>query len=157
MIRLYWELGRTILGRQSREGWGTRVIDRLSHDLREEFPDMASLSPRNLKYMRAFAAAWPDAELVQRVVAQIPWRQNIALLEHLDEPDQRIWYAQQATARWPGLLFNKRSPLRTATEWLPKTRARVWRRWARYEPGAAALRDPHRGQPAGQRRLKDNA
>jgi len=95
MIRLYWELGRTILGRQSREGWGTKVIDRLSHDLREEFPDMAGLSPRNLNYMRAFAAAWPDAEFVQRVVARIPWRQNIALLERLEEPNQRTWYAQQ--------------------------------------------------------------
>jgi predicted nuclease of restriction endonuclease-like (RecB) superfamily len=71
------------------------VIDRLSHDLRQEFPDMAGLSPRNLKYMRAFAAAWPDSKIVQPVVAQIPWRQNIALLERLDQPAQRIWYARQ--------------------------------------------------------------
>lgn len=95
MVRLYWDLGRTILERQAREGWGAKVIDRLSYDLRQEFPDMAGLSPRNLKYMRAFAAAWPDSKIVQRVVAQIPWRQNIALLERLDEPAQRIWYARQ--------------------------------------------------------------
>lgn len=95
MITLYWELGRTILDRQAHEGWGTKVIDRLSHDLREAFPDMAGLSPRNLKYMRAFAAAWPDAELVQRLVARIPWRQNIAILEHLEDREERIWYAQQ--------------------------------------------------------------
>lgn len=54
MLRLYWEVGRTILDRQARQGWGAKVIDRLSHDLREAFPDMAGLSPRNLKYMRAF-------------------------------------------------------------------------------------------------------
>lgn len=74
MILLYWDIGRMILERQDREGWGAKVIDRLAADLRGAFPDMRGLSPRNLKYMRAFAAAWPDLEIVQRVVAQIPWR-----------------------------------------------------------------------------------
>ena len=65
-----------ILGRQEREGWGARVIDRLSVDLRDAYPDLSGLSPRNLKYMRAFAAAWPDREIVQRTVAQTPWRSD---------------------------------------------------------------------------------
>ena len=74
LVLLYWDVGRAILDRQDREGWGAKVIDRLSHDLRDAFPDMRGLSPRNLKYMRAFAAAWPDRAIVQRTVAQIPWR-----------------------------------------------------------------------------------
>ena len=57
LIRLYWKLGQLILARQETEGWGTKVIDRLSADLREAFPDMQGLSPRNLKSMRSFAAA----------------------------------------------------------------------------------------------------
>lgn len=56
---------------------------------------MRGLSPRNLKYMRAFASAWPDREIVQRVVAQLPWRQNIALLERLDDEKPRLWYAER--------------------------------------------------------------
>jgi predicted nuclease of restriction endonuclease-like (RecB) superfamily len=95
MVTAYWEVGRIILGRQEKEGWGTRVIDRLSTDLRQTFPDMQGLSARNLKYMRAFAAAWPDPAIVQRTVAQIPWRQNIALLERLSDPTTRLWYAAQ--------------------------------------------------------------
>lgn len=95
MILLYWDVGRTILERQGSEGWGAKVIDRLAADLRDTFPDMKGLSPRNLKYMRAFAAAWPDIRIVQRVVAQLPWRQNIALLERLAEPQTRLWYAEQ--------------------------------------------------------------
>jgi len=95
MIQLYWEMGRTILTRQEREGWGAKVIDRLSTDLREAFPDMSGLSPRNLKYMRAFAAAWTDEEFVQRVAAQIPWRQHQALLDKLDDQMLRVWYAQK--------------------------------------------------------------
>jgi predicted nuclease of restriction endonuclease-like (RecB) superfamily len=96
MVQLYWDIGRMILDRQQRAGWGAKVIDRLSADLREANPAMQGLSPRNLKYMRAFAAAWPDREIVQRVIAQLPWRQNIALLERLDAEQPRLWYAEQA-------------------------------------------------------------
>jgi len=95
MIVLYWDIGRIILQRQAKEGWGARVIDRLSGDLRQAFPDMKGLSPRNLKYMRAFTEAWPDKAIVQRLIAQLPWRQNIALLERLDNRDTRLWYAQK--------------------------------------------------------------
>jgi hypothetical protein len=87
MVGLYWDVGRLILDRQSHAGWGARVIDRLSADLRDAYPDMQGFSPRNLKCMRAFASAWPDAETVQRVVARLPWRQNIALLERLDDAE----------------------------------------------------------------------
>ncbi len=96
MVMMYWEIGRIILERQSSEGWGAKVIDRLSADLRDEFPDMQGLSPRNLKYMRAFAEAWPDRIIVQRTVAQLPWRSNLALIERLTESSVRLWYAQLA-------------------------------------------------------------
>ena len=73
MVLLYWDIGRVILDRQASEGWGAKVIDRLAADLREAFPDMKGFSPRNLKYMRAFAAAWPDRTIVQQFAARIPW------------------------------------------------------------------------------------
>jgi predicted nuclease of restriction endonuclease-like (RecB) superfamily len=96
MVLLYWDIGRAILDRQEQEGWGAKVIDRLSADLRREFPDMQGLSPRNLKYMRAFADAWPDRQIVQEVLAQITWYHNIALLEKLSDPEARLWYARKA-------------------------------------------------------------
>ncbi|MBL8026086.1 MAG: DUF1016 family protein [Fibrobacteres bacterium] len=92
-ISMYWDLGKEILGKQEQEGWGAKIIDRLSTDLQKEFPEMHGFSPRNLKYMRAFAEAWPDKEIVQRCVAQIPWRTNLSLLEKLKEPEIRLWYA----------------------------------------------------------------
>ena len=95
MVMLYWDIGKTILDRQELEGWGTKVIDRLSADLRKAFSDMQGLSPRNLKNMRAFAVAWPEKAIVQRVVAQIPWRSNIVLLNKLKSVKERLWYAQQ--------------------------------------------------------------
>lgn len=95
MVLLYWSIGREILTRQKAEGWGARVIDRLSVDLRHDFPEMTGLSARNLKYMRAFAEAYPDEPIVQRVVAQLPWGHNLTLLEVLKDPAERLWYASQ--------------------------------------------------------------
>jgi predicted nuclease of restriction endonuclease-like (RecB) superfamily len=95
LVLLYWSIGREILTRQKEQGWGAKVIERLSEDLRGEFPDMRGLSSRNLKYMRALAEAWPDAAIVQQVVAQIPWGHNVRLLDYLDTVEERLWYAQQ--------------------------------------------------------------
>jgi predicted nuclease of restriction endonuclease-like (RecB) superfamily len=54
---------------------------------------MTGLSPRNLKYMRAFAEAWPEEAIVQAPLAQITWYHNIALLEKLSIQPKRLWYA----------------------------------------------------------------
>lgn len=95
MIQMYWSIGRTILDRQAREGWGAKIVDRLSADLREAFPDMSGLSPRNLKYMRAFAAAWPDPAVVQARLHNLTWYHQIALLEKVANTKTRLWYAAQ--------------------------------------------------------------
>ncbi len=95
LVMMYWDIGQEILKKQEQEGWGSKVIDRLSVDLGKSFPDMKGFSPRNLKYMRAFAEAWTDRAIVQRVIAQIPWRSNIALLDKLERPEERLWYAQK--------------------------------------------------------------
>ncbi|WP_187436051.1 PDDEXK nuclease domain-containing protein [Bradyrhizobium hipponense] len=96
LILLYWTVGRDILFRQEQEGWGAKVIDRLAGDLGRAFPEMTGLSARNLKYMRAFAEAWPDGEFVQQVVALLPWGHNVRLLDAVKSPEERAWYARQA-------------------------------------------------------------
>lgn len=89
---LYWQIGRDILARQRQQGWGAKVIDRLSADLRKAFPEMKGFSPRNLKYMRAFAEAWPDEQFVQQIAAQIPWFHQCVILDKLKDPVEREWY-----------------------------------------------------------------
>lgn len=96
LVLLYWQIGRDILARQAAQGWGAKVIERLALDLRAAFPDMKGFSPRNLKYMRAFAEAWPDAEFVQQAAAQLPWGHNLVLLDKLPGPQTRRWYAARA-------------------------------------------------------------
>src|SRR5438445_2867804 len=95
LVLLYWRIGQDILERQRQSGWGSKVIDRLAADLRSAFPEMSGFSPRNLKYMRAFAEAWPDEYFVQQVAAQLPWFHNCTILDKLKNLAERIWYAQQ--------------------------------------------------------------
>jgi len=95
LVLLYWRIGQDILERQRQSGWGSKVIDRLAADLRSAFPEMSGFSPRNLKYMRAFAEAWPDEDFVQQVAAQLPWFHNCTILDKLKNLAERIWYAQQ--------------------------------------------------------------
>jgi predicted nuclease of restriction endonuclease-like (RecB) superfamily len=96
LVLLYWRIGKEILIRQQEDGWGTRVIERLAKDLRSEFPNMHGLSPRNLGYMKAFAEAWPDDAILQQAVAKLPWGHNVRILDHLKNPEERLWYVQQS-------------------------------------------------------------
>lgn len=128
-IRLYHDLGRDILERQSREKWGAKVIEHLSADLRAAFPDMKGLSVRNLKYMKFFAEHCPDRQFAQQTAAQIaalsigqqsaaqlspspqisqqtadqlPWFHIVTLLTKLSDPALRYWYAREALQQsWP--------------------------------------------------------
>lgn len=94
LVLLYWSIGRDILARQQAQGWGAKVIEKLSADLRHEFPEMKGFSPRNLKYMRAFAEIYPDEAIVQVSLAQITWYHNIALMEKIKGEKERLWYAR---------------------------------------------------------------
>ncbi|MEZ5600502.1 MAG: PDDEXK nuclease domain-containing protein [Candidatus Competibacteraceae bacterium] len=96
LVLLYWQIGRDILVRQADQGWGAKVIDRLAHDLRNAFPKMKGFSPRNLKYMRAVAEAWPEPEFVQQVAAQLPWFHLCTLIDKLATREERDWYLAKA-------------------------------------------------------------
>ena len=143
LIVLYWQIGRDILARQAEQGWGAKVITRLSDDLRAAFPEIKGFSRTNLKYMRVFAEVWPefgncapaaaqlesgaigqavlgqlesgaivqqpDAQIgternspatvgrfVQAALYKLPWYHHIALLEKLQNREDRLWYAQKA-------------------------------------------------------------
>jgi predicted nuclease of restriction endonuclease-like (RecB) superfamily len=95
MILLYWKIGKSILEKQEKEGWGTKVIDRMSYDLKNAFPEMKGFSPRNLKYMKKFAESWVDFSIVQRCVALLPWRSNIILIDKVKESKKRLWYVEK--------------------------------------------------------------
>ena len=123
LIGLYWRIGKTILEQQRQAGWGSKVVERLAHDLRREFPEMTGLSRSNLMYMRSFADAWPEeASIVQRSVGQLPWGHVTVLLGKLDAREDRDWYAARAVGEG----------------WSSHRRSKALAEWPRYARGSAA-------------------
>ncbi|MEV7662209.1 PDDEXK nuclease domain-containing protein [Paenarthrobacter sp. NPDC089316] len=96
VLNSYWSIGRQLAERESEQGWGAKVVTRLSTDIRARFPEAKGFSPRNLRYMKSFAQAWPDFPMLQAPLATLPWYHQIALLEKLDDAATRLWYAAAA-------------------------------------------------------------
>jgi predicted nuclease of restriction endonuclease-like (RecB) superfamily len=110
----YWEIGNFIAQQEKQEGWGAKIVEQLSLDLKMEFEDLKKgLSPRNLRYMRDFALAYPNflilqqavaklensenEEIVdlQQVVAKLPWGHHIVILTKCKTPELRAFYVKQ--------------------------------------------------------------
>jgi predicted nuclease of restriction endonuclease-like (RecB) superfamily len=96
VMEAYWHTGKIILQRQEEAAWGAKVIDRLSADLREEFPDMGGLSSRNLLAMKIFAREFPEAPITQQPVAQLPWGHVLQIMQRLKAPAARDFYIREA-------------------------------------------------------------
>ncbi len=92
LVLLYWEIGSIILNKQFEKGWGVKIIDTLSYDLKEAFPEGKGFSIRNLKYMRQFAQTYPDKRFVQETLAQLNWYVNITVMQKVKEEKIRDWY-----------------------------------------------------------------
>lgn len=90
-IQLYWSIGQDLSSRFAAEGWGTKVVDRLAEDLGTEFPGVEGFSLRNLRYMRSFAEAWPEPQILQ-LAARLPWGHHMVLLDRLKDGQSREWY-----------------------------------------------------------------
>lgn len=95
LVNLYRQIGSDILNRQAEQGWGSKVIERLAHDLKDAFPDMRGWSSSNLKYMRFFAQHCPDGLIGQQAADQLPWFHIVTLLTKVTDPVEREWYAAQ--------------------------------------------------------------
>ncbi len=90
LLVLYWKIGKAIAEQESSEGWGSKIVDQLAKDLRSEFPDMKGISPRNLRYMRNFAVAYP-----QFTEPSITLNKNNSILQQAA--------AKLMTEKWQGL------------------------------------------------------
>jgi len=102
LILLYYKIGLAILEKQKEEGWGTKIIERVAKDLKQEFPEMTGLSKRNLEFMQQFASSYQTlfpkqavSEMNSSAIFNIPWGHNIAILQTIDSSKERLWYASQ--------------------------------------------------------------
>ena len=95
-IQLYWDLGQLIAERQQQHGWGKNVVETLARDLQTEFVGMSGFSESNLWRMRTFFLEYQHDEFLAQAVREIPWGQNILILERCKNPAERLFYVVQA-------------------------------------------------------------
>lgn len=100
LIKLYWEIGKDIVEKQEREGWGSHVMERVAKDLQKEFPGVEGFSRRNMFRMKAFYHAYEKvpqavAQLDDLPVFSIPWGHNALILEKVKDTAERLWYASK--------------------------------------------------------------
>ena len=98
MIALYLHTGTEILLRQKRNGWGSKVVARLSADLQSIFPGIKGFSVSNLKYMKSFAEKCPDGQIGQQAADQLPWFHIVVLITKVRSTEHREWYARETLA-----------------------------------------------------------
>ena len=107
LIELYWHIGRSVVEKQKTSGWGHAVISHLGDDLQKAFPGESGFSRTNVYRMRALFLAYQGAEktvpqLVGQIsdtglplaVAELPWGQNVVLIEQIKDLRERLWYAR---------------------------------------------------------------
>jgi len=97
LIALYWSIGKEIVERQERHGWGKSVVEQLSADLRKEIPDQRGFSAQNLWFMRQLYIEYGQSPILLQLVREIPWGQNIAIMTRVKDAAARQYYLR-ATA-----------------------------------------------------------
>jgi len=92
LIKLYWDIGRTIVQRQKKYKWGDAVVERLAFDLAAEFNGVVGFSVQNLWRMRLLYLEYKDSLKLAQLVREIPWGQNIVIMQMVKDTKEREYY-----------------------------------------------------------------
>lgn len=92
LIALYWDIGKMIVERQEKEGWGKSIVENLAADLQKEFPGVQGYSRDNLWRMRKFYLQYRDNQKLAPMVQEIGWTHNIYILERCSDDLEREFY-----------------------------------------------------------------
>lgn len=119
MIKLYWDIGKSIIEKQEITKWGSKIVDNLAKDLKKEIPDTDGFSRTNLFTMRKFYLFYKDnynqivhqlggqvkdSELVHQlggqlpdnsILCNIPWRHQVVIISKTKSYDEALFYMQQ--------------------------------------------------------------
>lgn len=120
MLRMYWDIGEMLFNKQKEAGWGTKILERISADLKNDFPDIKGFSVRNCQFMIQFykeynqeltftkptvsqiesANTKPSVSQLQTQkfklpITQIGWAHNVVIMQRVKDVDARYWYMVQ--------------------------------------------------------------
>lgn len=92
LMALYWDIGKMIVERQEKEGWGKAVVETLADDLQKEFPGVQGYSARNIWYMRMFYITYRENTKLQPMVAEISWTKHLVILDRCEDDLEKEFY-----------------------------------------------------------------
>jgi predicted nuclease of restriction endonuclease-like (RecB) superfamily len=92
LINLYWDIGRSIVAKQDKLGWGKAIVETLAKDLQKEFPGIQGFSSANLWRMRNFYLAYHPNEKLAPMVREISWTKNVIIMERCKDDIRREFY-----------------------------------------------------------------
>jgi len=96
LVLLYWSIGREILERQQAEGWGGKIIDRLAHDLQNEFPGVEGYSARSLNICGLLPQPGRKSQLCNSSLHNCPGDTILRVLDRIKDRPTREWYLRAA-------------------------------------------------------------
>jgi len=96
LIKLYWDIGKSIVERQERFGWGKGIVEQLSCDLTNEYANFKGFSRDNLWRMRMFYLAYKDDAKLAQLVPVLPWGHNILIMQKVKNTKQREYYIKSS-------------------------------------------------------------
>ena len=95
MIELYYDIGKEIVSKQEKLGWGKSVVEEMSKELIDEFGKKSGYSTQNLWYMRQFYLSYKDFPNLQQLVGEIPWGSNILIFSKCKDIKEREYYIKK--------------------------------------------------------------
>jgi len=96
LIKLYWDIGKSIVERQKKYKWGDNIVEALARDLKEAFPEARGFSERNIWNMRRFYEEYKNKLFLQQLVAEIPWGHNLMIMEKISADNEREYYIKSS-------------------------------------------------------------
>ena len=102
LLGLYWTIGKSISEKVNKANWGSSVVEKLSKDLKVEFPNQKGFSRSNLfsmkKWFEFYSKSEIDLEKVQQLVGQIPWGQNVVIISKSRSIEEALFYSNKTIA-----------------------------------------------------------
>jgi predicted nuclease of restriction endonuclease-like (RecB) superfamily len=92
LIKLYWDLGETIVERQKQHGWGQSIVEKLAKDLQAQFEGREGFSANNLWRIRNFYLAYEKSPKLAQLVQEMPWGHNVVIMQMVKDSIQKEYY-----------------------------------------------------------------
>lgn len=106
LLKFYWQLGKEMVDRKIEEKWGTKIVERLSLDLKKAFPESKGFSTTNLWYIKKWYLFYNQSDIILHQVGgefgeklfDIPWRHHCHIITKCKDVKEALFYIDETIA-----------------------------------------------------------